>query len=135
MLASFPFHHHQGLLAGAFNPGAAEGVMCRETVSIGWDGRVYDCDFNQQLDMAMKLVQSPFYVNSGEEGELSGPTSSSSPSLGAKGVTAAGAGAAAPLTVHDLRSLDELTGRRIELGAHCYGCTAGSGSSCTGAVL
>lgn len=40
---------YMSLLVGAFNPGAAEGIMCRETVSVGWDGRLYDCDFNQQL--------------------------------------------------------------------------------------
>ncbi|CAG9466422.1 unnamed protein product [Pedinophyceae sp. YPF-701] len=44
---------YMGLLLEGFNPGAAEGLMCRDTVSVGWDGRVYDCDFNQQLEMTL----------------------------------------------------------------------------------
>ncbi|KAK9844053.1 hypothetical protein WJX81_003051 [Elliptochloris bilobata] len=43
------------LLVKSFNPAAAEGVMCRDTVSVGWDGRVYDCDFNQQLALGLRL--------------------------------------------------------------------------------
>jgi len=89
---------YMALLVGAFNPAAAEGVMCRGTVSVGWDGRVFDCDFNQQLDLPM---------------------------LGAGGE---------PVTVAGLSSLDELEGLRIALGEHCYGCTAGAGSSCQGAT-
>ena len=42
------------LLVNSFNPAAAEGVMCRDTVSVGWDGRLYDCDFNQQLALGMR---------------------------------------------------------------------------------
>ncbi len=42
------------LLVNSFNAAAAEGVMCRGTVSVGWDGRIYDCDFNQQLEMGMR---------------------------------------------------------------------------------
>ena len=42
------------LLVSNFNAGAANGVMCRDTVNVGWDGRIYDCDFNQQLDMGMR---------------------------------------------------------------------------------
>ncbi len=84
------------LLVHAFNPKAAAGVMCRDTVSVGWDGRVYDCDFNQQLQL---------------------------------GLTGGG-----PTTVFDLQSLGELTGRPIAVASHCFGCTAGAGSSCQGAV-
>jgi len=90
------------LLVENFNPAAAEGVMCRDLVSVSWDGRLFDCDFNQQLDMPM-------------------PTS------------AGGAGARG-LTVFDVESLDELTGRRLEVDNHCFGCTAGAGSSCSGAT-
>lgn len=43
------------LLVNSFNASAAEGVMCRGTVSVGWDGRIYDCDFNQQLEMGLRL--------------------------------------------------------------------------------
>ena len=85
---------YMSLLASAFNPSAAEGVMCRDTVSVGWDGKIYDCDFNQQLDL---------------------PIDGSS-------------------DVHELSSLEELTSRRIVTGPHCYGCTAGEGSSCGGQV-
>ena len=42
------------LLVGSFNVGAAEGLMCRDTISVGWDGRVYDCDFNQQLELGLR---------------------------------------------------------------------------------
>eukprot|EP00983_Pelagomonas_calceolata_P103063 1158876-Pelagomonas_calceolata.AAC.9 len=41
------------LLLDSYNPAAAEGLMCRDTLSVGWDGRVYDCDFNQQLEIGM----------------------------------------------------------------------------------
>lgn len=84
------------LLVNAFNPAAAEGVMCRDTLSVNWDGRLYDCDFNQQLDIG----------------------------LGGKGAK----------TVFDLQSLNDLSGRDIAVASHCYGCTAGEGSSCQGAT-
>lgn len=87
---------YMGLLVGAFNPAAGEELMCRATVSVAWDGRLYDCDFNQQLDMGL----------GGDQG----------------------------LSVFDVGSLDELTGRRVAVASHCYGCTAGAGSSCQGAT-
>jgi radical SAM/Cys-rich protein len=78
-------------LANAFNPAAAAGVMCRSTLSVGWDGTLYDCDFNQMLDL---------------------PVSHGAPS--------------------HIRDFDpaQLHHRRIVTRNHCYGCTAGSGSSC-----
>jgi radical SAM/Cys-rich protein len=79
-------------LTAAFNPAAVEGLMCRSTLSVGWDGRLYDCDFNQMLDMPMQR------------------------------------------TIFDI-SLDEAEGRSILVGAHCFGCTAGAGSSCGGATV
>ncbi len=82
-------------LANAFNPAAAAGVMCRYTLSVGWDGTLYDCDFNQMLDLP---------VNHG-----------------------------APRHIRDFDPA-KLHTRRIVTGNHCYGCTAGSGSSCGGAV-
>lgn len=90
------------LLVDSFNPAAAQGLMCRNTVSVGWDGLVYDCDFNQQLSLGMQ----PIYED------------------------AIGSG----LNVYDIESLNEVTGRKIAVGSHCFGCTAGSGSSCQGAV-
>jgi radical SAM/Cys-rich protein len=83
-------------LANAFNPAAAAGVMCRYTISIGWDGTVYDCDFNQMLDLPVAF-----------------------------GV---------PRQIHDF-DIAALAHRRILTGNHCYGCTAGAGSSCGGATL
>ena len=83
------------MLANAYNPVAAASVMCRNTLSVGYDGRLYDCDFNQMLDLP-----------------LSGD---------------------APRTIFDA-SLESLATRSIAVGAHCYGCTAGAGSSCGGAV-
>ena len=82
-------------LANAFNPAAAAGVMCRYTLSVGWDGTLYDCDFNQMLDLPV------------------GPRS--------------------PNHIRDFNSA-RLQQRVIVTGNHCYGCTAGSGSSCGGAV-
>jgi len=81
-------------LVNAFNPVAAAGVMCRNTVSVGWDGGLYDCDFNQMLDL---YVASP---------------------------------------VKHIRDfdVDTLAQRAIVVNQHCYGCTAGSGSSCGGAT-
>lgn len=103
------------LLAGGFNPAAGAGLMCRDTVSVAWDGRLYDCDFNQQLAIPMALA------NSNGNGNGNGNANGSS------------SGGAGP-SVFDVTSLDELTGRRIAVDNHCFGCTAGSGSSCQGAT-
>ncbi len=84
------------LLANAYNPAAAAGVMCRNMLSVGWDGTLYDCDFNQMLDLPL-----------------------------ATGV---------PRSIFEA-DLAALEGRTIETGPHCYGCTAGAGSSCGGAVV
>ena len=84
-------------LLAAFNPAAAEGVMCRSLISVGHDGRIYDCDFNQMLELS-----------------------------------AAGA-AGTPLSIFDF-DFDTVLGRRIRFGEHCFGCTAGAGSSCGGAT-
>ena len=80
-------------LANAFNPAAVDGLMCRNTLSVGWDGQLYDCDFNQMLEL--------------------------------------GTADEAPRTIFDATPV-ALAGRRIVVGPHCYGCTAGAGSSCTG---
>ncbi len=82
-------------LANAFNPGAAAGVMCRYTLSVGWDGTLYDCDFNQMLDLPL------------DHG--------------------------APRHIRDFDP-SKLAARRIVTGNHCYGCTAGAGSSCGGNI-
>jgi len=82
-------------LANAFNPSTAAGVMCRYTISIGWDGTLYDCDFNQMLDLPISH--------------------------------------GAPRHLRDFNPA-QLHTRRIVTGNHCYGCTAGAGSSCGGSV-
>ena len=92
LISSGNYDGYMEKLVNAFNPVAAEGVMCRNTISIGWDGFIYDCDFNQMLDLT---VASP---------------------------------------VQHVRQfdLDLLTNRSIVVNQHCYGCTAGAGSSCGG---
>jgi len=88
---------YMGLLVNHFNPAAVDGLMCRSLVSVGWDGRLYDCDFNQMLEI-----------------ELPRP---------------------APRTIHDLESLADLEGAAIATASHCFGCTAGAGSSCGGETV
>jgi radical SAM/Cys-rich protein len=80
-------------LVASFNPQAAHGVMCRNTISVGWDGRLYDCDFNQMLDIPL--------------------------------------GGTAAVHIRDF-DIDVLEARTIQTDQHCFGCTAGTGSSCTG---
>jgi radical SAM/Cys-rich protein len=84
------------LLRKAFNPETLPGLMCRHQVSIGWDGMLYDCDFNLALGLP---------VNHG-----------------------------APDHIKNFRP-EDLTARRIVTGEHCFGCTAGAGSSCGGALV
>jgi len=83
------------LLINSFNPATLDGLMCRNTLSVGWDGKLYDCDFNQMLDMPIRNGK--------------------------------------PFTIHDIY-IWNLEGREIETGNHCFGCTAGTGSSCQGAL-
>ncbi len=90
---------YMSLLVNHFNPATVPGLMCRSLVSVGWDGRLYDCDFNQMLEIPL----------------------------------GAGNGAAAR-TIWDLASLDDVTGQPVATASHCFGCTAGSGSSCGGAL-
>ena len=83
------------LLIESFNPASVEGLMCRDTVSVDWEGRVYDCDFNQMLNLPLGGRSDRF--------------------------------------LWELDS-DRLEGSEIALGDHCFGCTAGAGSSCGGAL-
>jgi radical SAM/Cys-rich protein len=94
LLTSGNYEMYMQKLITAFNPVAAENVMCRNTISIGWDGFLYDCDFNQMLDL--KVDCSAKHISQFDSYELSK--------------------------------------RNIIVGQHCYGCTAGSGSSCGGAT-
>lgn len=83
------------LLTNSFNPAAASGVMCRNLLSVAWDGELFDCDFNQMLEMPLGFKKT---------------------------------------TLWDIESFDALSEKRIAFDDHCYACTAGSGSSCGGAL-
>jgi radical SAM/Cys-rich protein len=91
------FAEYMGLLVNHFNPATVEGLMCRGLVSVSWDGMLFDCDFNQMLEMPIRP-------------------------------------GAAPLTIWQIDDLDTLKGASIVTGSHCFGCTAGAGSSCGGAL-
>ena|SRR5689334_18339860 len=82
-------------LVNAFNPATIDGLMCRNLVSVDWTGRLYDCDFNQMLELSV------------------------APEL--------------PQTIADFDP-EVFARRRIMTGSHCFGCTAGAGSSCGGAI-
>jgi hypothetical protein len=125
----FPAHTNSHLFSAlqvnAFNPATLSSLMCTDTLSVAWDGRLYDCDFNQQLQMVMALGPDAAAASSSSSG---GDGSSSSGSESSRGEGQPG------LTVWDLDSLDDLTGGVVRVGSHCYGCTAGSGSGCQGAT-
>ncbi|MBK8920392.1 MAG: arsenosugar biosynthesis radical SAM protein ArsS [Saprospirales bacterium] len=89
------YENYMQSLLDAFNPGAVAGVMCRNTISVSWDGYLYDCDFNQMLNLKVT-------------------------------------GAGTHLADFDLHVLEN---RDIVLNQHCFGCTAGAGSSCGGQVV
>ncbi len=82
-------------LLDAFNPQAALGVMCRNLLSVSWDGQLYDCDFNQALELPL---------------------------------------AGHPRTLWDIAALTDVERGPIAFANHCYGCTAGAGSSCGGSL-
>jgi radical SAM/Cys-rich protein len=86
-------------LIAAFNPAAVTGLMCRTMISVGWDGRLYDCDFNQMLEIGIA------------------------------------SGRHAMIHDLDLSAFRSLATRTISTGQHCFGCTAGAGSSCQGAII
>ena len=94
LIASENYEDYMTTLVEAYNPAAVQNVMCRNTISISWDGWLYDCDFNQMLDLK---VASPVKHLNDFEAEL-------------------------------------LQNREILISQHCYGCTAGAGSSCQGSV-
>ncbi|WP_430898859.1 MULTISPECIES: arsenosugar biosynthesis radical SAM (seleno)protein ArsS [unclassified Paraflavitalea] len=94
LLTSGNYEKYMEKLIGAFNPVAASNVMCRNTLSIGWDGYLFDCDFNQMLNL--KVDSNHHHISQ--------------------------------FNLHELQT------RSIVVNQHCYGCTAGSGSSCGGSV-
>ncbi len=84
------------LLVSSFNAATLPALMCRETLSVSWDGRIYDCDFNQMAGLPMPGTER---------------------------------------TLWDLESVEDLEGCGITTASHCFGCTAGAGSSCGGRLV
>ena len=84
------------LLVNSFNATAASSVMCRNLISIGWNGKIYDCDFNQMLDIPIGKTK---------------------------------------ISIWDIETFDQIFETPIAFGNHCYGCTAGAGSSCGGKLI
>ncbi|CAH1263506.1 Hypp2721 [Branchiostoma lanceolatum] len=105
---------YMNLLVRNFNPMSVKGLMCRNLLSVNWDGRVYDCDFNQQLDLAIPRTRLGL---SAKQSAKEGP-STVHPDLKSRG-----------LSVWDFASTDDFLGSRVVTDNHCYGCTAGMGSS------
>lgn len=97
LMSKGTFDDYMNLLVTSYNPAALDSVMCHSTISIDWQGYVYDCDFNQMLALNMADSTEKVHIN-------------------------------------DLFS-QELAGKPIATRQHCYGCTAGQGSSCGGALL
>jgi hypothetical protein len=85
------------VLKNSYSKENLSGVMCRTTLSVDWQGYVYDCDFNQMLDLPLGRSAESTHINSLLQGDVSG---------------------------QDIAIMD-----------HCYGCTAGQGSSCGGALI
>jgi len=95
LIASENYEDYMYALVDAYNPSAVENVMCTNTISISWDGWLYDCDFNQMLDL--KVASKVQHISKYNEALLEN--------------------------------------RNIIISQHCYGCTAGAGSSCQGSVI
>ena len=87
---------YQQLLVSSFNPQTVAGLMCRTQINLDWEGRVYDCDFNQMLNIPLGGAQQHRYL---WELDIGG-----------------------------------VQGTRIATDRHCFGCTAGAGSSCSGSL-
>jgi radical SAM/Cys-rich protein len=95
LLTSGNYEKYMDKLIAAFNPEAVKNLMCRNTLSVGWDGYLYDCDFNQMLDLKVSTPNSQH--------------------------------------ISDF-DFDRLKNRNIVVKQHCFGCTAGEGSSCGGSL-
>lgn len=95
LLQSGNYEEYMEKLVNAFNPMTVEGLMCRNTISVSWDGFLHDCDFNQMLELKVATPKSQH------------------------------------LDDFDLEALQK---RTVVLNQHCYGCTAGAGSSCGGEI-
>lgn len=107
LLAKGKYNEYMTLLKDNYSPENLEGLMCRSTISVDWQGYLYDCDFNQMLEMPMQFSN-----------QLSDRLIASESSR---------------LRLSDVMRAD-FNGSGIAIGEHCYGCTAGQGSSCGGAL-
>jgi hypothetical protein len=102
LLATDRYGEYMRLLRDNFCAANLDGLMCRNLLSVDWQGYLYDCDFNQMLGLPLGAVE--------------------------------GRADARPLHIRDLLTGASLEGRPIATGEHCYGCAAGQGSSCGGAL-
>ncbi len=130
------FSEYMGLLVNHFNPATVGGVMCRELVSAGWDGRLYDCDFNQMLEMPIGGINfTAACADSGLGTHLADSFARSAlDSAGAATGSHASPTSKGALTIWEIDDLSTLRGAPIATGSHCFGCTAGAGSSCGGSL-
>ncbi len=94
LIASDNYEEYMETLVSRFNPNATKELMCKNTISISWEGYIYDCDFNQMLDLKINSKNN---------------------------------------TVFNCK-IEGLVDKKIEISQHCYGCTAGAGSSCQGTI-
>jgi radical SAM/Cys-rich protein len=93
------YEAYMSLLVNHFNPETVPDLMCRSLLSVGWDGQLYDCDFNQMLELPLGAASKGGWR-----------------------------------TIWELSRFDDLVGCEVATGRHCFGCTAGAGSSCSGAI-
>ncbi len=96
LLQTGRYDEYMALLVNSFNRDSLDGLMCRSTLSIDWQGNLFDCDFNQMLNLPLIDCLPRHISNVG---------------------------------------IADLENRRVAVGRHCYGCTAGAGSSCTGSLV
>lgn len=101
---------YMNLLVNNFNLNAVNGLMCKNTVNVSWSGHVFDCDFNQMLNIPTNVISNKQNSYMSIDKELKCEYKGN--------------------TVFDFDSLDEFKGYKVATDAHCYGCTAGSGSKC-----
>ena len=94
LIASENYEEYMETLVSRFNPNATKELMCKNTISVSWEGYIYDCDFNQMLDLKINSKTN---------------------------------------TVFNCK-IEELVDKKVEVSQHCYGCTAGAGSSCQGTI-
>ena len=97
LISKGEFNNYMDLLKGAFQEDNLQTVMCKSLISVDWQGYIYDCDFNQMLDLPLTQQGKKMHLN-------------------------------------DVVN-EEFNQRDIMIADHCYGCTAGQGSSCGGALV